>query len=899
MKLDFNIQYDTAFGEELMLNVISSGRDECLKTVAYRMTTADGRRWTCCIGNYHAGSKPVMEYFYSLNGGGRELRREWTTLPHRVEFTALEASTYEMNDRWSDIPEDSYLYSSAFTGCVNRRRCSTVPVNRFASTVRFVVRAPQLRGFERLAIVGSNACLGEWNVAKAVEMTEHSPNEWLVDIDAKAFADTGTEYKFIALNDNDANAVKWETGYNRTLKPLQAEPGKVVIEGCDQAFFEICDVKLAGTLIPVFSLRSDRSFGVGDFGDVKRMVDWLADTRQRVLQLLPVNDTTATNTWRDSYPYNCISVFALHPMYADLNQLPPIDDPKKRVEYEALRQELNALPQLDYEKVNRAKLGYLRILFAQEGGKTLRSAAFKRFFADAERWLVPYAQYCRLRDTYGTVDFSCWKGFEQWRESDRAKLLSPRGKDYNELAFYFYVQFILDKQLSAAHDYAVARGVILKGDIPIGVCRRGCDVWQEPEYFNLEAQAGAPPDDFAKDGQNWSFPTYNWERMMADGCLWWIRRFKNMSKFFDAYRIDHILGFFRIWEIPASDVNALAGQFSPALAMSREEIEAYGLHFSERLFTEPFVTEAVVDSVFGDSAERVKDSFLNHSHSDVYRLKPEYDTQRKIEKAFIGATDAADVFVRDGLYRLVSGVLFVRDRTCTDKYHPRICAHSEYVYQSLGASDRQAFDRLYDDYFYRRNSHFWYREAMRKLPLLVESTRMLTCAEDLGMVPECVPWVMNKLRILSLELQSMPKACGLRFGKLRDNPYRSVCTISTHDTPTLRQWWDEVPQRTQDYFSSILHYSGQAPHPIPGWLARDVVVRHLSCPSMLCVLSLQDWLSTDEHLRNPDMDVERINIPANPDHYWRWRMHITIEQLQSEKRFNDMVAEMIAHSGRR
>lgn len=898
MKLDFNIIYDTAFGEELVLNIISPDCEDGAESVSYKMSTADGRRWTCRVDNYHAESRPVVEYFYSLNAGGREQRREWTTVPHRVELTAVDASLYVMNDRWNDLPEDSYLYTSAFTGCVNRRRCSTVPVSRFASTVRFVVRAPQLRGFERLALVGSDACLGGWDVAQAVGMTEHSPNEWAVDVDASELAGDGVEYKFVALSDNDARAVMWETGANRIMRPVRAMPGVVEVEGSDQAFFEICDVKLAGTLIPVFSLRSERSFGVGDFGDLKRMVEWVAATRQRVLQLLPVNDTTTTHTWQDSYPYSCISVFALHPQYVDFNQLPAIADAAKREEYETLRRELNDLPQIDYERVNRAKAGYLRELFAQEGEKVLRSAAYKRFFRDAERWLVPYAMYCHLRDTHGTADFSRWTGHERWREDDRARLSSARGKAYKRLSFYFYVQFVLDSQLSAAHDYALARGVVLKGDIPIGVSRVGCDVWQEPEYFNLDAQAGAPPDDFARDGQNWGFPTYNWERMMADGCRWWVRRFRNMSRFFDAYRIDHVLGFFRIWEIPWNAVHALTGQFSPSLGMTREEIEAYGLHFPDRLFTEPFITGAVVDSVFGDRASEVKDSFLDHSHGDVYRLKTQYDTQRKIEKAFEGRAGEADIAVRDGLYRLVSGVLFVCDRSCAHKYHPRISAHSEFVYKSLGDADRSAFDRLYDDYFYRRNSHFWYREAMRKLPLLINATRMLACAEDLGMVPECVPWVMSKLRILSLELQSMPKTLGQRFGRLLDNPYRSVCTISTHDTPTLRQWWDEVPERAQDYFSSVLHYSGQAPHPMPGWLARDIISRHLSCPSMLCVLSLQDWLAMDERRRNPDKDSERINVPANPHHYWRWRMHVTIEELLADKRFNDNVAEMIAHSGR-
>ena len=188
---------------------------------------------------------------------------------------------------------------------------------------------------------------------------------------------------------------------------------------------------------------------------------------------------------------------------------------------------------------------------------------------------------------------------------------------------------------------------------------------------------------------------------------------------------------------------------------------------------------------------------------------------------------------------------------------------------------------------------------MKKLPRLTQATRMLVCAEDLGMVPGCVPWVMNGLRILSLEIQSMPKEYGIRFGHLSHNPYRSVCTISTHDMPTLRQWWDEDEQRTQEYFSTKLHRSTTAPHPLPGWLAKEIVSRHLTSPSMLCLLSLQDWLSVSERLRLADKDAERINIPANPRHYWRYRMHITIEQLMKEDDFNEEIKTMIKDSGRR
>ena len=886
MKIFFNIQYATTFGEILRLNVVGKGKD--IEKV-YSMNTYDGKSWHCEITAENGMSQ--MEYYYSVENGDSEVRHEWTTVSHRLELNAKRAMTYFVNDRWNDIPYDSYLYSSAFTDCVNRRHREPAKGSDYNQTLRLIVRAPQLRSGSRLALVGEDKALGRWNPDDAISMVEHNYNEWVADINVKEMKKEETEFKFIAFNEK--GGVDWETGMNRQLHAPTINDGEVVVTELDQAFFELCDEKLAGTLIPVFSLRSKGSFGVGDFGDLKMMIDWVAETNQRVLQVLPINDTTSTHTWTDSYPYSAISIFALHPQFADFRQLPEIKDKKKAHEMEALRKELNELKQIDYERVNNAKTDYLRIIFKQEGEAVMKGDDFKMFVKENEHWLVPYAQYCHLRDSFGNVDFSSWKGHEQWHEADRKKLTDPKSKEYADVAFYYYVQFVLDRQMRAAHEYAMARGVILKGDIPIGVDRNGCDVWHEPQYFNLNSQAGAPPDAFSINGQNWGFPTYNWQRMIDDGCEWWIRRFQNMAKYFDAYRIDHVLGFFRIWAIPTTCVHGLLGQFAPSLGMTREEIEGYGLHFQEELFTTPFIARWVVDRVFGIHADEVVEKYLDHKHDDIFALKPEYDTERKIEAAFKGKDSMDDVWVRDGLYALVSDVLFVRDDNDPNKFHPRITAQLNFMYEALYDSDKEKFNRLYNDYYYRRNNNFWYNEAMKKLPVLVQATRMLVCAEDLGMVPDCVAWVMDQLRILSLELQQMPKDPKVKFGILSRNPYRSVCTLSTHDMPTLRQWWDEDYERTQVYYSSMLYRGGAAPHPLPGWLARDIIANQLTCPSMLCILSLQDWFALDEKLRLPDADAERINIPANPRHYWRYRMHINIEDLIADKEYNDAIKELV------
>lgn len=890
MTVQFNIKYKVMFGEQIVANIQTEEGELKLP-----LETTDGERWVCdwCVES----PEKSYTYYYSVEREGRAVKTEWLMIKHQLDVNAKKAAVYTLYDHWKAMPEDAFLYSSAFTDCINHQAPQEMKPETGSKIVRLVVRAPQLRDGERLGVLGADKALGAWDVQKILPMTQHTYNEWVADIDATHLEGSHLEFKFVAFR-NAKNELLWETSMNRTVDLPEMKAGELVSYELDQAFFALYNRKLAGTQVPVFSLRTRKSAGIGDFGDLKTMIDFVASTGQKVLQLLPINDTTITHTWTDSYPYSCISVFAIHPQYADLHALPELKDAKARAEAEKTRAELNALDKIDYEKVNDFKINYLRQIFNQEGEKMMKTAEYKAFFQASELWLVPYAQYSYLRDKNGTADFNQWPDHQVWDEAERKVLADPKTAAYKNVAFFYFVQFVLDRQMQEAHEHAKAKGVILKGDIPIGVNRNGCDVWTEPKYFNLNGQAGAPPDDFSANGQNWGFPTYNWFEMLKDGCQWWNRRFQNMARYFDAYRIDHVLGFFRIWEIPVSSVYGLLGQFAPALAMSREEIESYGLHFQDERFTRPFITDWVLDRVFHERAGEVKEKYLDRLDDERYQMKPEVNTQRKVEALFADATDEKELWLRDGLYALISDVLFVRDHTNPGVFHPRISAQLDFIYESLYDNDKAAFNRLYNDYFYRRNNQFWYQEAMKKLPKLVQATRMLVCAEDLGMVPDCVPWVMDELKILSLELQSMPKDPSVKFGHLSRNPYRSVCTISSHDMPTLRMWWDENIQRTQEYYNTMLYRQGSAPHPLPGWLASDIISRHLTSPSMLCILSIQDWLATDEALRLPDADAERINIPANPKHYWRYRMHLNIEDLAADKRFVQNITEMISQSGR-
>ena len=890
MILSFNIEYRTNWGEEVRI----SG----LFPESIPLHTTDGIYWTAELELEVPQEGMTINYSYQIEQNGIVIRKEWDSFSRSIFLSGSSRKIYRINDCWKNIPEQLYLYSSAFTEALLAHPEKENIPQRYKKGLVIKAYAPRINKDYCLAICGNQKSLGHWDPEKAVLMSDTNFPEWQIELDASKLK-YPLEYKFILYNKQEKKADCWEKNPNRYLADPELKTNETLVISDRYVYFDIPAWKGAGIAIPVFSLKSEKSFGVGDFGDLKRMVDWAVNTRQKVIQILPVNDTTMTHAWTDSYPYNSISIYAFHPMYADIRQMGTLKDKEAVSKFSKKQKELNSLPAIDYEAVNQTKWEFFNLLFRQEGEKVLASKGFKDFFETNKEWLQPYAVFSYLRDAYKTPNFRQWPRHSVYQAEDIEKMCQPGTADYPHISLYYYIQYHLHLQLLSATEYARQHGVVLKGDIPIGISRNSVEAWTEPHYFNLNGQAGAPPDDFSINGQNWGFPTYNWDVMEKDGYAWWMKRFHKMAEYFDAYRIDHILGFFRIWEIPMHAVHGLLGQFVPALPMTREEIESYGLAFREDFLLKPYIHEYFLGQIFGPHTDYVKQTFIEPTDTwEVYRMRPEFDTQRKVEAYFAGKTDDDSIWIRDGLYALISDVLFVPDRNNPHEYHPRIGVQHDYIYRALNDWEKAAFNRLYDQYYYHRHNDFWGQQAMKKLPQLTQSTRMLVCGEDLGMIPDCVAWVMNDLRILSLEIQRMPKDPKQEFGHTDWYPYRSVCTISTHDMSTLRGWWEEDFQQTQRYYNTMLGHYGAAPATATPELCEEVVRNHLHSNSILCILSLQDWMSMDGKWRNPNVQEERINIPANPRHYWRWRMHLTLEQLMKAESLNEKIRSMIESTGR-
>ena len=606
-----------------------------------------------------------------------------------------------------------------------------------------------------------------WGESLALVLNDRKyPMEWgeggvwsvvVKDCTAAALKD----YTYVVMREGLIWRTEWKHHSSKMAREISDKWIDCPIPGCpfprehQAAKFDRPGFRGAGTAIPVFSLRTESDFGIGEFKDLRPLVDWAAATGQCIIQLLPVNDTTRKGEWKDSYPYSPISSFALHPLYINLQAL----GIRETVAFKKEQAELNALEELDYPRVFQAKMKYIRKAFKTRGARDMDTPGFKKFVLENEYWLEEYAQFCAKRDS-----------------------LEPE--------YYRWMQWHLDKQFAAEVKYARGRGVSLKGDLPIGVSSDSAEAYWHPELFNLDSTAGAPPDYFSKDGQNWGFPTYNWEEMAKDDFAWWKARLRKMSQYFDAFRIDHILGFFRIWEIPAGIRSGLAGHFNPAMPYSPEEI--YNMHLP------------------------------------------------------------------------IEG-LFHEDPRHPGMYQPLINPAS----QNLPQWQQERFGALYNDFFYHRHDEFWRRNAERKLPELLGATGMLACGEDLGMVPDCVPGVMDHERILSLRMRGMEN----------EGPWKqlSVCATSSHDMETLRMQCDHDPEP---------------------WEVRNMLWEFLASPSMLAIFPLQDWVALDKRFRRADRNVERINYPADSDNHWKFRIHFNLQDLMQESELNVAVTGLLKDSSR-
>jgi 4-alpha-glucanotransferase len=895
MKIDFYLRFHTKFGQSLAItgNLPVLGSDEPGK--ALPMSFLSDELWQASIEIDPSETQTLHYRYIFIDEKGvseKEAEKERIIEIKKAKHDLL------LTDTWNDpsLVENSF-YSTPFKEVFFRDRKRLKLKKNNLYTHQFKIKAPLLSPDETVCLLGSSETLGQWNADTPILLSKKG-NWWIVNLEIPA-SEFAMSYKYGVYNLKTGAFIRFENGDNRILHNDGSVHKKTVIH---DGFLRLPVNRWKGTgvAIPVFSLRSNNSFGIGEFNDIKLLVDWADEAGLKMIQLLPVNDTCATHTWKDSYPYAAISAFALHPIYVNL---PKVAGKKGGQIIKALnkkQKQLNQLAEIDYEQVINFKINVLRELFDLDKLGFLKEELFKEFFDDNQNWLMPYAAFCFLRDKYSTSDFSKWKTHSVYNAEEVERLCNPKSKTFTQIAFHLYVQYHLHLQLKDAVEHAHKKGIALKGDIPIGIYRYGCDAWTAPDLYQMNKQAGAPPDDFAVKGQNWGFPTYNWKKMEEDHFDWWKQRFHQMSNYFDAFRIDHILGFFRIWSIPTDAVEGILGRFIPALPVHTNEFGEKGIWFEYDRYCKPYIVDDIIHQTFNSHSGFVKEHFLQKNSRGSYDLKEEFSTQKKVEDYFALQDDTDENNkIKSGLFDLVSNViLFEEEDSNKQGFHFRISIDHTSSFQHLENATKAKVWDLYINYFYRRQDEFWKKEAMKKLPALKDATEMLICGEDLGMVPHSVPEVMQALGILSLEIQRMPKNPNIEFFHPKDAPYLSVVTPSSHDMSTIRGWWEEDKEKTQRFFHTILNEQGPAPYFCEPWINRAIVLQHLYSPAMWSIFQLQDLLGMNEKLRRQDPHEERINVPANSNHYWNYRMHVGLEQLLKEKEFNEELRDYIINSGR-
>lgn len=877
LKLTFRLNYRTHFGQSMWLSRdTSSGAFEILP-----MRWLNEEQWELEL-EISAHEAADIRYHYQLRQPGGAVLDEWNTprqftnpLPHAAELVLL--------DTWCSAGTvDAVFETKAFDAAfLTPERFQPLEIARNATAI-FQLHMAAVPAGKVPCLLGNLAELGAWRREDALPMQAVSPNVWQVSLAISPHS--SIEYKYGLLDRNSEHLADLEVGENR--KFTSGKFTRVADECYRRASDEL--FRGAGVAIPVFSLRSDKGMGVGEFADLKKFGDWASNVGLELVQILPINDTTSAHDWTDSYPYSAISVFALHPLYLRLEAMRYAYAASEAENLRLKREQLNALPQVDYEAVMAVKWQVTRQIFTENEPAIRADRAFQEFFKSHRNWLVPYAVFCVKRDECGTADFTKWG---EWAEYD-AERAEAFVEATSEVMFHAWLQYELDLQLKDAVAHLHRRGLVLKGDLPIGIDRCSVDAWAAPELFQMHAQAGAPPDPFAVKGQNWGFPTYNWAVMQRDGFAWWRARFRHLSEYFDAYRIDHILGFFRIWQIPHEQIEGIMGYFDPALPVRLEEFHERGIAFELGRFCQPHLTEPFLSQRFGERCDEVKANHFDEIRPGFYQLRAGLSSQRMIEESI------KDAELKLGLFDCVSEVLFFEVAGSSGtQFHPRCSMQATQSFLALDHETQRRLDELTNDYFYRRQEAFWQECGEEKLPAMRAASAMLLCGEDLGMVPECVPGVMRELGILSLEIQRMPKTSRSEFSDPKHAPYLSVVSPSTHDMPTLRAWWEEDRAAVEKFAREMLGLS-TCEETLSGEVASQIISQHLESPAMWAVFPLQDLLAVDECLRHPQPETERINVPAIMPFYWRYRMHLTLDALKNASELNATLQGLISRGGR-
>ncbi len=645
--------------------------------------------------------------------------------------------------------------------------------------------------------------------------------------------------------------------------------------------------KRTGLVVALSALRSEASPACGEFPDLVLLGELARRWSFDLVQLLPVNDTGGMNS-----PYMALSAFALHPLYLRIADLPEAARAPDIVGRARRLAESHAgISRLAYHEYLSAKLDLLERLFisAYPGPDIdAKLAALPGFEAwmRANPWVRPYSVFMELKRREGQGPWWSWSSRRE-PGADGVERLWAAPEFRSGTRFRAWLQFSLDAPFGAATKALASMGIELLGDIPILIGKDSADVWADRSIFKLEVSAGSPPDGENPNGQNWGFPAWNWEELERRDFDFWRLRLEVASRWYSAYRIDHVLGFFRIWTTGARERDAWLGAFHPTVPVTREDLEGLGFDSGRfRWLSRPHIREArLVEAAGGDASAAARAASLV--------LERIGDEALFLFRGDIGGT--ADLVARladvDGSLRDFLLAAW-RDR-CLYEFEPGHFVpswgfRSSTSWASLSEGERSALEGLFAAR--ARESEALHEATGRGLlRKLAAFTDMLPTAEDLGGIPPYVPKVLDELGILGLRVWRWTRRwneAGQPFIAAADYPPNSVVCPSVHDSSSLREWWEREADRSLVWNFATTSLGREA-SPAPERLGPDdarFLLEALACAaSKIAVFPMQDLLAMSEAFRPADPAAERINVPGTDNPWnWGWRLPATIEALMAD-----------------
>ena len=665
--------------------------------------------------------------------------------------------------------------------------------------------------------------------------------------------------------------------------------------------------KLNGVTVPLGALFTNDNPVIGEFPDLKLFADFCKKAGFSLIQLLPVNDTGT-----QSSPYSGLSAFALHPIYIRLNQIAEFknlyeSDCNFKTDYDNFLNNHKYCLRYNYDEILNGKIDLLRKIFSSTEDYKSKTPSKQLFtWIKNNEWVKTYAVYKALKWDYMQSSWKQWKKEDQKKsEAEILELWEDKSKKTEHL-FYAWLQMIADNQFSDAVKYVHNQKILLKGDMPILMNEDSCDAWANPQFFNQNLRAGAPADGDNALGQNWGFPTYNWKNLKNADYSWWKGRLKVASKYYDAYRLDHILGFYRIWAIPGDDVNALNGHTEPFAFIKKTEL--YDLGFDDnriRWISSPHIPTHVIEYITWnhEQAHKVLSKFCNQIGSEeLWLFKPEI----KGSKAFYEA-DFSGLCHPDAIGRIQNVLVeYWSNRTLLeiskDKYVPLWTYSRSTSWQTLNDDEKNKLLGVFEN-LNSKNEKLWAKQADEIFTAITKDLDMIPCGEDLGVNIECVPKVMEKHDILGLRVVRWCRDWekpGQPYVDFKDYTPLSVTTTSVHDSSTIRQWWEDEKDSAKafvfanpayfgikaDLSDSVLEQKSMeiAQKDFSTEIAHAIMHASFSSASLWNISPLQDYLYMEEKYWLSDAKDERINIPGTVSSFnWTYRLPASVETILQDE----------------